>query len=86
MPAQSPLFCIHRKTTKMTDNHGTSVSKTIALVAHDHRKKDLTEWVEYNYLHLLNHQLICTGTTGTLVDRTIHSCLKEGEKLKFDII
>lgn len=41
--------------------------KTIALVAHDHRKQDLIEWVEYNYKRLRNRQLVCTGTTGRLV-------------------
>ena len=62
------------------------ISKTIALVAHDNRKKDLTEWVEYNYIHLLEHQLICTGTTGSLVEKTINTCLTEDQHMKFDII
>ena len=60
--------------------------KTIALVAHDHRKKDLIEWVEYNYTHLLANKLICTGTTGKLVEKAIHDCLKEGEELEHEII
>lgn len=42
--------------------------KRIALVAHDNRKKDLIEWVEWNWSALLEHQLICTGTTGRLVE------------------
>ena len=46
-------------------------SKHIALVAHDNRKKDLVEWVEFNYKTLLGHHLICTGTTGILVEETI---------------
>ena len=41
--------------------------ETIALVAHDNRKKDLLEWVEYNYKHLMDKKLVCTGTTGKLV-------------------
>lgn len=41
--------------------------KTIALVAHDNRKKDLIEWVEWNCDLLLKHRLVCTGTTGGLV-------------------
>lgn len=45
--------------------------KTIALVAHDNRKQDLVEWVEYNWLNLIDHQLVCTGTTGTLVEKAI---------------
>jgi len=43
-------------------------TKTIALVAHDNRKKDLVEWVEWNFKELLNHNLVCTGTTGRLVE------------------
>lgn len=39
----------------------------IALVAHDNRKEDLIQWVEYNSTSLANHELICTGTTGKMV-------------------
>src|SRR5574344_226897 len=39
----------------------------IAIVAHDARKKELTEWVGYNAHMLLKHKLYCTGTTGKLV-------------------
>ncbi|HSV55574.1 MAG TPA: methylglyoxal synthase [Magnetospirillaceae bacterium] len=46
-------------------------SKRIALVAHDNRKKNLVEWVEYNWNTLLRHHLVCTGTTGRLVDETM---------------
>jgi methylglyoxal synthase len=59
--------------------------KNIALVAHDNRKKDLVEWVEYNYKTLLGHQLICTGTTGKLVEETILQKLEEEEKITFEI-
>lgn len=45
--------------------------KNIALVAHDNRKKDLLEWVEWNITILLKHRLTCTGTTGNLVEKTI---------------
>jgi methylglyoxal synthase len=41
--------------------------KTIALVAHDNRKKDLMEWVAYNWKELTSHDLVCTGTTGRLI-------------------
>lgn len=41
--------------------------KTIALVAHDNRKKDLIEWVVHNAAILKSHRLVCTGTTGGLV-------------------
>ncbi|MBI2429032.1 MAG: methylglyoxal synthase [Ignavibacteriales bacterium] len=45
--------------------------KQIALVAHDNRKKDMVEWVEWNWDALLDHSLICTGTTGKLVEQTL---------------
>lgn len=64
-------------------------TKNIALVAHDNRKKDLVEWVEYNYKTLLGHRLICTGTTGKLVEETILKKLEEDEgkeQITFDIV
>jgi len=51
--------------------------KTIALVAHDHRKADLIEWVEYNWENLKEHRLVCTGTTGKLVNRAFETKLRE---------
>ena len=47
------------------------IIKNIALVAHDNRKKDLIEWVEWNCDLLLQHNLICTGTTGKLIEETL---------------
>ena len=60
--------------------------KNIALVAHDNRKKDMVEWVQYNYKTLLGHQLICTGTTGKLVEETLKQKLESGEELDRQII
>jgi methylglyoxal synthase len=51
--------------------------KTIALVAHDNRKRDLIEWVQWNYQTLINHTMVCTGTTGRLVERAIVKKLEE---------
>ena len=45
--------------------------KTVALVAHDHRKRDLAEWVEFNHGTLADHDLVCTGTTGRLIEETL---------------
>jgi methylglyoxal synthase len=53
--------------------------KRIALVAHDNRKKDLLEWVDWNWKILSNHELICTGTTGTLIEKLMTTKL---DKLK----
>jgi len=41
--------------------------KNLALVAHDNRKKDLVEWVEWNYKQIEKHNLVCTGTTGKII-------------------
>ena len=36
-------------------------------------KRDLIQWVEYNYHTLLRHSLVCTGTTGRLVEEAIRA-------------
>ncbi len=53
--------------------------KNIALVAHDNRKKDLIEWVEWNVHGLINHSLTCTGTTGILVEKAIRAKLAKAD-------
>lgn len=45
--------------------------KKVALVAHDNMKRDLAEWVDWNWEVLLKHHLICTGTTGKMVEKTL---------------
>jgi methylglyoxal synthase len=62
------------------------VSKRVALVAHDNCKKDLVEWVEWNRNLLLDHQLICTGTTGRLVENALSKDFENGQTLKNSII
>ncbi len=49
--------------------------KTIALVAHDNRKPDIIEWVEFNWATLMKHDLICTGTTGSMVEKALKQFL-----------
>ncbi len=58
--------------------------ETIALVAHDNRKNDLIEWVEYNYDHLMDKKLVCTGTTGKLVKAALekHAAGKKKKGIK----
>ncbi len=53
--------------------------KRIGLVAHDNRKKDLLEWVEWNWKTLINHELICTGTTGRLVEEVLRKKTTEAK-------
>jgi len=50
-------------------------AKQVALVAHDNRKKGLAEWVAWNYRTLLKHDLICTGTTGTMIEGVLAESL-----------
>ena len=44
---------------------------TLALVAHDNMKHDLAEWVAWNWEKLLGYHLVCTGTTGRMVEKTL---------------
>ncbi len=45
--------------------------KKIALVAHDHKKKDLVEWAEFNKHLLSKHRIYATGTTGSVLEREL---------------
>jgi methylglyoxal synthase len=45
--------------------------KRIALVAHDNKKQDLLEWARYNRNLLAHHELLATGTTGTLLEEAL---------------
>lgn len=56
--------------------------KTIALVAHDNCKKDLVEWVEWNSELLSPHHLVCTGTTGNMVENALSAKIAQHKILK----
>jgi len=58
--------------------------KNIALVAPDNLKSDLIEWVEYNYRSLIKPKLICTGTTGKMIEEAVKSKLN-GEPVDYQI-
>jgi methylglyoxal synthase len=49
-----------------------SPRKKVGLVAHDHKKHDLIEWARYNLKLLSGHDLVATGTTGTLVEAELN--------------
>ncbi len=53
---------------------------TLALVAHDNMKKDLAAWVEWNWEALLQCKLVCTGTTGKMVEKTLAE--RRGENIE----
>ena len=45
--------------------------KRIALVAHDNKKRDLMEWAKFNRDLLVRHELCATGTTGSMLEKTL---------------
>jgi methylglyoxal synthase len=64
------------------------IQKRIGLVAHDNRKKDLVEWAEWNWQELLKHKLVCTGTTGRLIEEALLKKITENSqgKEKLEIV
>jgi methylglyoxal synthase len=62
-------------------NELSKKKKVIALVAHDNRKADMVEWVAFNWKELAPHELVCTGTTGTLVEQELISKCKENDSM-----
>lgn len=46
-------------------------TKRVALVAHDHKKRDLMEWAKYNAAILAGHELYATGSTGALLEKEL---------------
>jgi len=45
---------------------------TVALVAHDQRKADMVDWAVSNAKMLSKHKLVCTGTTGRLIQKAFN--------------
>lgn len=50
--------------------------KSIGLVAHDNKKRDLVEWAKFNRDLLAHHRIYATGTTGQMLE----------EELGFDVV
>lgn len=59
--------------------------KVIAIVAHDNRKKDMVEWAGFNWKELAPHELVCTGTTGTLVEEVLIKNCEENDAIPPDV-
>ena len=51
--------------------------KFVAIIAHDDKKQDMTEWVGWNAEFLSKFDLVCTGTTGSLVEKTVKLSMAE---------
>lgn len=45
--------------------------KRIALVAHDHKKAELIEWIKYNRATISKCELYATGTTGKMIEQEV---------------
>lgn len=60
--------------------------KIIAIVAHDNRKKDMMEWVAWNWEELCPHRIICTGTTGKLVNEVLIEKCRENDVIPPEIV
>ncbi len=51
--------------------------KKIALVAHDHKKRDLLEWAKFNRDLLAHHEVFATGTTGQTLEKELGFKIKK---------
>ena len=63
---------MNKGTKGMTKTAIIGHKKRIALVAHDHKKEDLLEWVRFNRETLLKHKLYATGTTGKMLEEELN--------------
>ncbi|MGC2129348.1 MAG: methylglyoxal synthase [Candidatus Aquilonibacter sp.] len=54
-------------TTKRSDSPFRADAARVALIAHDARKEDLTEWANFNRDTLARCSLVATGTTGKMI-------------------
>ncbi len=60
--------------------------KRIALVAHDNCKKELLDWVKCHWNEIIQYELVCTGTTGNLVEEMLLQCMDEnGDELRLNM-
>ncbi len=55
--------------------------KNIGIVSHDNRKSDMLGWVSWNWKEFISHSLVCTGTTGKLVEELLWDKCKENNEV-----
>ena len=61
-------------------------NKVIALISHDARKSDMMEWVKHNVKTLQKNKLVCTGTTGGLVEKVMKDYVDKNHTNSIEII
>jgi methylglyoxal synthase len=60
---------------------GLPSCRRIALIAHDHKKRDMLEWARFNLQDLRRHELFATATTGRLLSDELGlnvTCFRSG--------
>jgi len=51
--------------------------KKVGLVAHDNKKRDLIDWVTFNRRLLAQHELVATGTTGSMLEDVVGTGIRK---------
>ncbi len=54
-----------------------SARKRVALIAHDHKKEEMSQWAIFNKTVLARHELFATGTTGKMVEEALDRPVKK---------
>lgn len=68
---QNPVDVEHLHPSIASSTQTMKKRKRIALIAHDHRKRDLVDWAHYNRDTLEKHELLGTGTTGSMLSKAL---------------
>jgi methylglyoxal synthase len=64
-----------------TMNPELPAGRRIALIAHDNKKQDMSEWAHYNRARLVEHELFATATTGRILQDELDleiTCFRSG--------
>ena len=51
--------------------------KQIAIIAHDSKKPELLSWAKTHRTELAKHKLLATGTTGTLLEKSLELTIEK---------